>query len=199
MTPRIWIELGAAVVVLAILAILGTSWVNTRIAQEHMQAQIDAQKLIVAHMEEDAKAREAKFVQDRADLLKLKPTAQTTPQQVVERIPQFINFPTAPKMEPETSPITGKLTPERQDMVLVPENQKLLLEKLVDCQVCNIERAKLQADLAGADVKQKATEAQRDAALTEAHGGPFWKRVKSAAKWLVIGAAAGAIAGRMAH
>jgi hypothetical protein len=40
---------------------------------------------------------------------------------------------------------------------------------------------------------------ERDNALRVARGGSIWQRIGRASKWILIGAAAGAVAARAAH
>src|SRR6266404_6203478 len=174
-------ELIIAVAVIVALGVGIDSYVKAREDRAKLQAQLDSDKVLLAHLDADEKERAAQFEKDKASLLAQRPTAQTTPQQVVERIPQFINFPTAPKMETETSPITGKI---ETNMVLDPPNQKILLTKLVDCQVCAVENAKLKGDVQDAGARLKITEQERDKAVRAAKG-TFWQHV-SGSKWLKV-------------
>jgi hypothetical protein len=49
-----------------------------------------------------------------------------------------------------------------------------------------------QGDLSDEKAKFTAATTERDAAIAAARG-TFWKRARTAAKWIVIGAAAGAV------
>lgn len=181
-------ELVIAVAVIVALGVGVESYVKAREDRAKLQAQLDSDKVLLAHLDADAKERAVQFEKDKASLLAQRPTAQTTPAQVVERIPQFINFPTAPKMETEASPITGKL---ETNMVLDPPNQKILLTKLVDCKVCEVENARLRGDLQDAGAKLKITEQDRDKAV-RAVKGTFWQHV-SGSKWLKLVVFAGGV------
>jgi hypothetical protein len=59
--------------------------------------------------------------------------------------------------------------------------------------------AAAQADLADERAKNQQLGRERDDALNMARGGSFLRRVGRAAKWVVIGAAAGALAAKYAH
>jgi len=57
--------------------------------------------------------------------------------------------------------------------------------------------ATAQANLKDEQTKTQALSRERDAALQAARGGSVLRRVVRAAKWFVIGAAAGAVAARL--
>lgn len=70
---------------------------------------------------------------------------------------------------------------------------------LIDCQSTAATASTCAADLADTRTKLQAVTADRDDWKTAAHGGSFWTRLKSGAKWAGIGALAGAAAGYAAH
>jgi hypothetical protein len=73
-----------------------------------------------------------------------------------------------------------------------PIDLKPLYDSIEDCEACAAKLTASQADLADETTKFNAASAQRDAAIKSAHG-TFWSRAKTAAKWIAIGAAAGAV------
>lgn len=78
-------------------------------------------------------------------------------------------------------------------IVTIPQSDlKPLFNMVEDCQTCQAQLASAQGDLADERTKSAAITAQRDAALKSAHG-TFWSRARTAAKWFIIGAAAGAV------
>jgi hypothetical protein len=78
-------------------------------------------------------------------------------------------------------------------VIRVPqEDLKPLYDAVEDCQACHAKLAAAQGDLTDERAKFAAATAQRDAAISAARG-TFWKRTRTAAKWIVIGAAAGAV------
>ena len=81
-------------------------------------------------------------------------------------------------------------------IIRVPqEDLKSLYDAVEDCQVCQAKLAAAQGDLSDEKTKFAAATAQRDAAISAARG-TFWKRARTAAKWIVIGAAVGAVLAR---
>jgi hypothetical protein len=81
-------------------------------------------------------------------------------------------------------------------VIRVPqEDLKPLYDAVEDCQVCQAKLTAAQGDLSDEKTKFAAASAQRDAAISAARG-TFWKRASTAAKWIAIGAAAGAVLAR---
>ena len=76
---------------------------------------------------------------------------------------------------------------------------KPLYDFALDCKACQARLSAAQNDLADERQKTAALTKQRDAALRAVKGGSAWRRVSRAAKWFVIGAAAGALAAKSAH
>jgi hypothetical protein len=69
-----------------------------------------------------------------------------------------------------------------------------LYNSLQDCRACALESDATKKDLADEHARVAALTRERDAAISAARGGSFWSRLKHAAKWFAIGAAAGAAA-----
>jgi hypothetical protein len=81
-------------------------------------------------------------------------------------------------------------------IIRVPQaDLKPLYDAVEDCEVCQAKLAAAQGDLSDETTKFTAATAQRDAAISAARG-TFWTRARTAAKWIVIGAAAGAVLAR---
>jgi hypothetical protein len=81
-------------------------------------------------------------------------------------------------------------------IIRVPQTDlKPLYDAVEDCEVCQAKLTAAQGDLSDEKTKFSAATAQRDAAISAARG-TFWTHARSAAKWLIIGAAAGAVLSR---
>jgi len=81
-------------------------------------------------------------------------------------------------------------------IIRVPqEDLKPLYDAVEDCQACQAKLAAAQGDLSDEKTKFAAATAERDAAIRVARG-TFWTRTRTAAKWIIIGAAAGAVLSR---
>ena len=76
---------------------------------------------------------------------------------------------------------------------------KPLFDAAENCRACEAKLAAAQSDLSDQAAKLAATSTERDAAIKAAKGGSIWTRLKRSAKWLIIGAAAGALAARAIH
>ena len=91
----------------------------------------------------------------------------------------------------ETSPV-------QPGAVLPTADLKPLYDFALDCQACQAKLTAAQADLADEKNKSAALTKQRDDALQAAKGGSVLRRVARAAKWFLIGAAAGVVAAKAA-
>src|SRR5215472_5223722 len=85
----------------------------------------------------------------------------------------------------EKSPPNGAFIP-RSDL-------KPLYDFTLDCQACQAKLSAAQGDLADERQKTAALTKEREDALRVVKGGSTWQRMGRAAKWLLIGAAAGAV------
>ena len=96
----------------------------------------------------------------------------------------------------------GSLFPQRQGLpdAPIPSAQipatdlKPLYDYVQDCRSCQAQLAAAKLDAADSAVKLSATTRERDAALTAAKGGTFWRRLRRNALWFAVGAGAGAVA-----
>lgn len=94
--------------------------------------------------------------------------------------------PAARDANPSLNPIDGASMPSA--------DLKPLFEKVQSCQSCKAQLAVAQSDLEDEKTRSASLRKERDLALSSAKGGTFWHRLKQNAKWLVIGAALGAVA-----
>ena len=84
-------------------------------------------------------------------------------------------------------------------MQLPAEDLKPLYDFAVDCRECQAQLAAAQGNLKDEQTKTQALSRERDTLVQAARGGSVLRRVVRAAKWFVIGAAAGAVAAKLAH
>ena len=80
--------------------------------------------------------------------------------------------------------------------VIPTEDLKPLYDFALDCKACQAKLAAAQADLTDERTKTAVLTRERDAAVRAAKGGSLLRRIARNAKWLAIGAAAGAIAAK---
>jgi len=85
------------------------------------------------------------------------------------------------------------------DAILPAADLKPLYDFAVDCRACQAKLAAAQSDLNDEKTKTAALTKERDDAVRTAKGGSALRRIARAAKWFVLGAAAGAIAAKAAH
>ncbi len=83
--------------------------------------------------------------------------------------------------------------------VIPAEDLKPLYDFAIDCKACQAKLSAAQNDLIDERKKTAALAHERDDALRFAKGGSLWRRVGRAAKWFLLGAAAGAVAAEVAH
>jgi hypothetical protein len=85
------------------------------------------------------------------------------------------------------------------DAALPAADLKPLYDFALDCKACQSKLTVAQSDLADEKTKTAALTKERDAAVTAAKGGSALRRIARVAKWFAIGAAAGAVAAKVAH
>jgi hypothetical protein len=71
---------------------------------------------------------------------------------------------------------------------------KPLYNYIQDCRACQSQLSAARQDLSDESAKVAALTRERDAAVTAAKGGPFWRRLRRDALWFVLGASAAYIA-----
>ncbi len=96
----------------------------------------------------------------------------------------------------QTSPTSTQTSAVPPAIIRVPQaDLKPLYDAVEDCELCQAKLTAAQGDLSDETAKFAAATAQRNAAVSAARG-TFWTRARTAAKWIVIGAAAGAALSR---
>jgi len=80
--------------------------------------------------------------------------------------------------------------------VIPAEDLKPLYDFALDCKACQAKLSAAMGNLADEQKKTAAVTLERDQAVQIARGGSAWRRVGRAAKWFLIGAAAGAVISR---
>jgi hypothetical protein len=119
----------------------------------------------------------------------------------VGRAPQ--NVRDLPSQIPLPSPVTLQSVPElpnaptpKASAIIPADDLKPLYDFTIDCKACQAKLATAQSDLTDERQKTAALTRERDDALRIARGGSIFRRIRRAAKWFLIGAAAGAIAAK---
>ena len=146
-----------------------------------------------------------------------------TPEQIVKALAQQIPLPQpiqlAPAIPPtaDTSattktstadpqqeiasakPPSAKLTAPQPQVVIPTADLKPLNDFALDCKACQAKLGVAQSDLTDEQSKTATLTKERDAAVQTAKGGSTLQRFARAAKWLLIGAVAGALSARAAR
>lgn len=106
--------------------------------------------------------------------------------------PDTKSLPTAPQ------PIVPCATSGNCVAQIPAPDLKALYDFTQDCRECQLRLAAAQQDHADDLTKLDALTHERDAALTAAKGGTFWRRLRRNALWFVVGAGVGAVAAHIA-
>lgn len=196
-----------AIAVIALVAIF--LWVNYREAHEaqvKLAATLDAQKTVIdqaakdrdAHAADDAR-RDAQTAATISSMQKALETVQSPTQIAAWLARQTQNVPQPITIE---VPKATEANPAPAAQVEIPQaDLPALRDQVAQCQECSVKLASAQQDMTSLQSQLKdageqlsAVSKERDAAVKASKGGGFWSRVKSKAKFFVIGAAAGATA-----
>jgi type II secretory pathway pseudopilin PulG len=208
------------IVVIAIVAIY-FSWRAEIRSRAEIAAELAAAKQAITAVEERQQARDAKLADTLAAIAAEK-LAVRSPAQVVKDLPNQIPLPVPIAIQNIPSPVTGgaqaqgtgkaqvgSLTTGKAGAlstdaakvqgVIAGPDLKPLYDFALDCKSCQSKLATSQGDLADEKGKTAILIKERDDALRVARGGSVWQRIGRASKWILIGAAAGAVAARAAH
>jgi hypothetical protein len=202
---------------LAVTVILAASLFLAWRAERSDRAKL-ATELAVAHQSltqasDRQQTRDADLLHTLATLAAQRRDIQT-PQQILQSLPQQIPLPQSITLAPPaTQPAsTDQLAPPKdatpaaitKARAAAPESQavipaadlKPLYDFALDCKSCQSKLTATQSDLADEKTKTATLTKERDAAIRTAKGGSLLQRTARAAKWLLIGFAAGTLAAR---
>jgi len=115
----------------------------------------------------------------------------------VRELPSQISLPSPIVLE--SAPALPNSPTPKVNAVIPAEDLKPLYDFTIDCKACQSKLVAAQGDLLGEQKKTTTLTHERGDALRIARGGSAWRRIGRAAKWFLIGAAAGAIAAKAAH
>jgi hypothetical protein len=206
MTVRSWIKVAAMLVALVAGVSVYFAWRGAQREQAQLKAELQATQKALADADTREKTRDAELAQVLTGFNQKKAAIQTA-EQIVKALPDVLPLP-APILDLTAreagagdvpgSPKTGN--PKASSNVLLPTaDLKPLYDYAVDCQECKAQLSAAQGNLADEKTKTQALSKERDTALQAARGGSALRRVVRAAKWFVIGAAAGAVAAKLAR
>ncbi len=224
MTLRTILRLALAVAAIAVVLALYLEWRAARRERQQLAEQLAAAEKTLADAQERQKARDAELHDTLAQLAEQKRRTKSPEDIVRAltrelALPKPITLvPTGSVENPESagqgtaekgsaaqgSPETSQggvpssesaPAPIQSGPAQIPaEDLKPLFDFVIDCKACQAQLSAAQGDLTDERAKNAALVTERDAAIKAAKGGGFWRRVRRAAKWFAIGAAAGAVA-----
>ena len=221
MTLRVGIRVAAAVIVVIALVAIYVSWRAEIRSRAELAAELAAAKQALTAVEERQQARDAKLADTLATIAAEKRTVRS-PAQIVRDLPNQIPLPVpiviqnipnpnttgsvaqgtgadrVSGMAPDDAASVSNDASKVQGVIAGPD-LKPLYDFALDCKTCQAKLMTAQSDLADEKGKTAILIKERDNALRVARGGSIWQRIGRASKWILIGAAAGAVAARAAH
>ena len=214
MSLRLGIQIAAMILAVILGVAIVDAWRADRRDRAQLASELASTKKALADADARQRERDSQLAQTLSGLATLKRTI-VTPAQIVRDIPREIPLPSpitlqlatpansiAPQLSGESnSNFQAIHAPEaKQQQALIPtDDLKPLYDFALECKACQAKLAASQSDLSDEKTKTAALSRERDDALRIARGGTIWRRVARAAKWLAIGAAAGAIAAKASH
>jgi hypothetical protein len=203
MPLRYWIRISELVFVIALAFAWFFSWRADRQDRTQLAAELAATKQMVAAADAQQHTRDAQLAETLKSLAAEKRSI-VTPAQIIHELPRELGLPspivlqTAPPAS-STSVLAQTVKPVPSQAIIPAEDLKPLYDFAIDCKACQAKLATVQSDFADEQKKTAALTKERDDAVRIAKGGTAWRRIGRAAKWLLIGAAAGALAAKSAH
>ncbi|MFI5093851.1 MAG: hypothetical protein WCE50_12530 [Candidatus Acidiferrum sp.] len=222
MTSRILLRLAEILVPFILAITIYVSWQADRRDRAQLATQLAAAQKTIADAATSQHDRDTLLNQTLAQLAAQKQAAVTTAQ-ILKALPAAISLPAPIALQSNVTPATAAVgsavksgahssdesdsapsnpiakPAQSADAVLPAADLKPLYDFAMDCKACQAKLAASQSDLNDEKVKTAALTKERDAAIRTAKGGSALRRIARAAKWLVLGAAAGAIAAKAAR
>lgn len=193
MTLRTKLEIGSGILFAVLAGLYG--WEALQKHDAVLTANVKAQALedAQAKLETALKARDEQYQKDSAVLhAQIDALSRVTPQQIVAKAPEHLELPKPIIISSDNAP---RVVP--QGSAIVPDvDIKPIARAILEGEQCKLDRAKCQADLTDWQAKDKLHTQEAEQWKTVAKGGSVWKRVKKAAIYIGIGAAAGYVAAR---
>jgi hypothetical protein len=213
MPLRSWIRFLEIVFIVVLALTVVVAWRAERRDRAQLASELAATKQLLAAADARQHDRDARLAETLTVLAAQKRNV-VTPAQIVGELPREIGLPLPIVLQSRASDSvqdqtgqhpTGNAAPAgdanqvKTQAVIPAEDLKPLYDFTIDCKACQAKLGAAQADLTDEKTKTAALTKERDHALQIAQGGSRFRRIGRAAKWFLIGAAAGAIAARSAH
>jgi hypothetical protein len=196
MLAKYWIHLAELAIAILLATAIYFSWRADRRARAQLASELAATKQLLAAADVRQHDRDAQLAQTLVTLAAEKRTI-VTPAQIIRELPSQISLPVPITLQ--TAPALPDSPTPKPNAVIPAEDLKPLYDFAIDCKACQAKLSSAQSDLTDERQKTTALTRERDDALRIARGGSAWRRIGRAAKWFLIGAAAGAIAAKAAH
>jgi hypothetical protein len=196
MHARYWIHLAELTFSFLLAIALYFSWRADRRDRSQLESELAATKQLLAAADARQHDRDNQLAQTLATLAAEKRTI-VTPAQIIRELPAQLPLPSPIVLQP--APASPNSPAPQTNAVIPAEDLKPLYDFTIDCKTCQAKLATVQSDLTDERQKTTALIRERDDALRIARGGTAWRRLTRAAKWFLIGAAAGAVAAKAAH
>ncbi len=214
MPLRSWIRLLEPIFIVAVVLAMFAAWRADRRDRAQLASELAATKQLLAAADTRQHDRDARLAETLTALAAQKRTV-VTPAQIVRELPREIGLPSAIVLQsaaanssvpnqtdkqPGGSATSAHEAKQSESQAVLPaEDLKPLYDFTIDCKACQARLTAAQTDLTDEKTKTAALTKERDHALQIARGGSPFRRIARAAKWFLIGAAAGAIAAKSPH
>lgn len=209
MTAKHWLQLAAAVIAVLFVVSVVVAWREEIRQQGALKQQLKSAQQALTEAAAREQARDA-AAQKQVKALQSQAAKVQSPEDVLKALPGVLPLPEPIEMK---SPAGGDAAnaPAIAEKPSAPKAQeaaqatipvvdlKPLYDVAVACKECQVRLAAAQADLKDEKTKTETLGRERDDALQAAKGGSVLRRVARAAEWFVIGAAAGAVAAKLAR
>jgi hypothetical protein len=204
MPTRLYLRVAAILIAATVGTILLVTWRANRHDTDQLTADLAAAKQSLAQADARQHERDKQLLQTLAALAAEKRNT-TTSAQIVLDLPRQIPLPSPITLQTKPQTIAaelntaGKQSPAPDQAAMPIEDLKPLYDFAIDCKACQVKLAAAQADLTDERAKAVLLTHERDEAVHVAKGGSVLRRIARNAKWLAIGALAGAVAAKAHH
>lgn len=213
MPLRSWIRFLEIVFIVVLTLAVVVAWRADRRDRAQLASELAATKQLLSAADARQHDRDARLAETLTVLAAQKRNV-VTPAQIVRELPREIGLPSPIVLQssasdsvqdqtgqhPAGNEVSGGDAKQAKVQAVVPaEDLKPLYDFTIDCKACQAKLGAAQANLTDEKTKTTALTKERDHALQIARGGSRFRRIGRAAKWFLIGAAAGAIAAKSAH
>ncbi len=215
MTLTKWIRVMAGIVLLTTFVAIEVAWRAQISDRATLAAELAATKTALEAAAARQQERDAKLADTLAAIAKQKRAVQS-PAQIVKEMPLQMHLPAPIALQnapaasgsllgesssqtPKTDGTSSDSKASNLQAVVPGEDLRPMYDFALDCQACQASLAASKSNLADEQGKTRALTKERDDTLRVARGGSILRRIARASKWMLIGAAAGAVAARAVH